>query len=119
MTTTSNVIRKVAVDEVAAEYWRSLYKDSGYGELWVREIPNRITAALNKQAKTAATTTKTSSQPRYDISPIATVVDENGVSLEGIAAIVGNPKAKFAFCIDFDHKGAVKDFVSMPVPVQE
>lgn len=107
----NQTIRKVAVDEVAASYWKNFYADSGYGELWVREIPNRITAELKKLAKTASADQKQAS-PSYELFPLATVVDSTGVSLEGIAVHtdVSGKRVRQAFVADFDHKGSVKAF---------
>ena len=100
--------RKVAVDSEAKEYWSSYYKDSGYGELWVASIRKRLTAALaQKLPKTAK---RASSQgPR--IMPIATVIGEDGVSLEGLALYqAGKSRTVKAFVADFDHKGNILAF---------
>lgn len=98
--------RKVAVDSVAEEYWSEYYKDSGYGEQWVRKIPVRIKAELRKKNASKALPGSPT------IHPLATVITDDGVSLEGIAVFPGpeqKRKAK-AFVVDFDHDGNVQSF---------
>lgn len=95
-------LKKTAVDSVAEEYWRSYYADSGYGELWVRTIPKRIKASLEKTAKVGGD---------LQISPISTCIGKDGVSLEGLV-VFPNGKKK-AFVADFDHSGKVLDLEAL------
>lgn len=107
----STGIRKEAVDSVAEEYWQSYYSESGYGALWTRSIPKRVKAELDKQQpalkQASAQASKSPSIP--EIRPIATVIGEDGVSLEGVA-IYAEPRTVCAFVVEFDHEGVVKSF---------
>lgn len=101
---TSASFKKTAVDDVAKQYWIDLFKDTNYGELWVRDIPMRVTAELKKKSKIAST------RETPEIRPLVYVIDNNGVSLEGLAVTAKSVKA---FVIDFDHKGKVRGFDSV------
>lgn len=107
--------RKIAVDSVAETYWSEYYKDSGYGKQWVRKIPMRVKAELRKLAKAA---TKTASAPLSapEIRPIATVITDDAVHLEGLAIYTSSEAKRVrAFVIDFDHNGNVQAFDSVDV----
>lgn len=104
-------ISKVAVDDVAKEFYRNYYADSGYGELWVRDIPMRVKAEL---AKKASKTASAKLAGAMDIRPLATVITDQGVHLEGIAVSgQGDAKRVQAFVADFDHEGNVVGFDSV------
>lgn len=102
---------RVAVDEEAKRYFESYYADSGYGKLWVREIPMRVQAELAKRAaKTASVAASTS------IKPLATVLTDQGVHLEGLAVSgTGKGRKATAFVVDFDHQGNVQGFDSIEI----
>lgn len=98
---TSNSQRKTAVDSTAEKYWSEYYGE--YGQLWVRKIPMRVKAALAEHAsqkKLAAV------QGEPTIAPLATVITDDGVTLEGVA--VWPNALRKAFVIEFSHEGAVK-----------
>lgn len=103
-------LRKQAVDSVAASYWEEYYKDSGYGKLWTRNIPMRLKAELAKASKTASA--KSAATEPVELRPLATVWNDEGVSLEGIAVYAGAgadaPRTMKAFSVEFDHEGAVR-----------
>lgn len=103
-----NTIQKVAVDSVAEKYWTEYFKDTGYGKLWVRKIPMKLKAELEKGPKTAS---KTSPLLPSSFRPIASVITDSGVSIEGLATYA-NKEVK-AFVVDFDHEGNVTSFDSV------
>src|SRR5687768_6626940 len=97
-------LRKVAVDSVAAEYWRSYYSESGYGEAWVKKIPMRIRAELQRKKNAADSNGKTAAATESpNIRPIATVITDEGVALEGVA--IYDSGRRQAFAVEFDHNG--------------
>ena len=100
-------MRKTAVDSVAASYWENYYKDSGYGKLWVREIPKRVQAELAKK-KTAEKTEKSAADETVTLRPIATLILDKTVHLEGLATY-GSGQVR-AFVADFDHDGNIQGF---------
>lgn len=105
---------KRAADSVAERYWSDYYKDSGYGKQWVRKIPMRVKAELNKLAKAASKTASTLATP--ELRPIATVITDQAVHLEGLAIYgSGNSKRVRAFVVDFDHEGNVHSFDAVDV----
>lgn len=105
---TTKTLKKTAVDSEAAEFWTSYYKDSGYGALWVQSIRKRVSAALEQKAPKTA---KKASGAEPRITPIATVVGENGVTLEGLAVYgQGDSRVVKAFVADFDHQGKILSF---------
>jgi len=107
-------LTKQALDSEAEKYWEDYYKDSGYGKLWTREIPKRVQAELTKQAKTAGAVSTANESPKPSITPIATVITDHGVVLEGLATYGQGPSAKSrVFVADFDHEGAVLAFDSV------
>lgn len=100
--------RKVAVDSVASDYWTSYYSETGYGALWVKEIPKRVRAALQLDKTASADST-----PALKITPIATVHGADGVTLE---AFVTLPDRKVkAVRIDFDNEGNQLSFNAVDV----
>lgn len=101
-------LSKKAVDSVAKDYWTSYYTDSGYGALWVRDIPKRVKASLEKDASLKPILEKTAAE-QLVIRPIVSVPTENGgQSLEAIAVLPN--KNRIAFVIDFDAEGNVTAF---------
>ena len=103
--------KKTAVDAEAAKYWTDYYGESGYGALWVEEIPMKVKASL-KLIQGGATKTASNASPT--ITPICTLITDDGVTLEGQAKYAGSKKTTL-FAIDFDHDGQVLDFVSSDV----
>lgn len=106
---------KSAADSVAERYWSDYYKDSGYGKQWVRKIPMRVKAELAKQARAAS---RTASKPTRapELRPIATVITDKAVHLEGLAVFgSGDSKRVQAFVVDFDHEGNVHSFDAVDV----
>src|SRR5262245_12755428 len=89
--------KAAAVDEQAKAYWTEYYKDSDYGQLWVRDIPMRIKAAFALTSKIAA-----SDEPTpiiVGLKAVASVIHADGVTLDGVATWSTGRKAGFA--IDF------------------
>lgn len=116
--TAKTAVAKTAVDASAAKYWADFYKDSGYGKLWVRTIPKRIQAALTKAAS-ATKKTANSSIGEPNLAAIATVINDDGVILEGTARwnistkTAGKSTSRLvlkAFVAEFDHEGNLKGF---------
>jgi hypothetical protein len=105
-------LRKTALDAEAENYWTEYYKDSGYGEQWVKKIPRRVASELLRRTGAA-------SQPHFalqSITPWATVVHEQGVSLEGTATVASGAKRQvLAFVADFSHEGKVLAFDATPI----
>jgi hypothetical protein len=108
MSNQNKQLTKQAADSVAEEYWTQYYKDSGYGALWVREIPKRVKAELTKQTKTASAQAP-STEPT--LHPLSTVITDKAVHLEGLAIFgQGDSRKVKAFVIDFGHDGTVHGF---------
>ena len=106
-------LSKQAVDSVAEEYWSKYYEDSGYGKIWVREIPKRVKAELEKREVVATLQLRRQAGLPEDptIVPLATTRDANSVHLEGLAVYgSGAGKKVRAFVVDFDHDGNVHGF---------
>jgi hypothetical protein len=104
----ANTFNKTAIDANAETYWIEYFKDTGYGELWVRDIPKRVKAALGNKAgqKTAAAITAS-----Y-VSPLATVITTDSVHLEGMVVSASYNRA---FSAEFSHEGELLDFVAVPL----
>lgn len=106
-------IQKTAVDAEAERYWSAYYADSGYGKQWTRSIPKRVRAELLRAAR-ASKTASTLPKEAPSIMPLATVIGESGVSLEGLAVYgQGKDRVVRAFAIEFDHDGSVTDFATV------
>lgn len=134
-------IQKTAVDAEAAKYWEQYFADSGYGAAWTKEVPRRIQAELKRfaglQAKTAgkvaasvpagkpgtapgtapvATSAVPPMQTLASIKPLATVITDAGVHLEGVAVYEsGETRSVQAFVVEFDHDGDVRSFEAVKV----
>lgn len=97
-------IPKTAADKAAKDYWTKYYKDTGYGALWVRDIPRKVKAAL------APSLSRKVASAEITIEPFTTVILDDVVVLEGRATI---GKTAHVFAADFDHDGNIRVFTSM------
>lgn len=91
-------MKKTALDESAKKYWKLLFKDLGYGEALVRDIPRRIKAALQENKKVA------SIDESADIMPVAHAMTENGAILEGLYK---DSKVRLMFQASLDKDGNI------------
>lgn len=90
--------KKTAVDEAAKRYWQDYF--SSYGEMWVREIPRRIKAALVTK-KLAAVSGEDDLDA--DIAPFGyTARSDGGVDLEGALRVADSPPRLFKASFDAD-----------------
>lgn len=97
-------LAKTAVDAAAEDYWSNYFHENGYGKLWTRKIPMRVTAALAKAASADAVT----------VAPLAFAPHDHGLTVEGICRAVTAGKASdVLFVADFDHEGNLTAFSSV------
>lgn len=100
-------VKKVAADKAAKDYWTKYFKSTGYGALWVRDIPRKIKAAL-----APAVSKKTAGLDEAEVQPIAHVITDDYVMLEGRVRV---GKQAHLFAADFDHEGNLKVFTTIQV----
>ena len=109
MSTNSSSLNKIAVDTNAEDYWTEYFKDTGYGKLWVRKIPKRVKAELLKSLSLRERTASSEAQTRF--VPLASIISQYGVIVEGIASFGEGPSRKVkAFVAEFDHNGSIEAF---------
>jgi hypothetical protein len=112
--------QRIAVDQVAEEYWKSYFKE--YGKQWVRKIPRRVAAAiataLTKDARTAGAGENTPAPPAISKATIAPLgwaqTPTGGLTFEGIfrgvAVKDGKPAHIYrAFSADFNADGELSN----------
>ena len=108
-------MERKAVDQIASSYWTDYFKDSGYGALWVRKMPMRIKAALQKDGHYTS-----GLEPEFSILGHAITAD--AVKIDGVARAVqhgasGEPvRVARSFYAEFDHKGNLHKFTSIASP---
>ena len=95
-------MRRYAVDKSAEDYWSEYFGE--YGQAWVRNIPRRVSAALQAKDTRLASA---------DIQPLGVALRaDGGLTLEGFAAArrksaSSGARHVTAFSIDFDAAGRV------------
>jgi len=94
-------MKKIAVDEAAKKYWKMLFKELGYGEALVRDIPRRIKAALVDNKKVASV------NESAVVVPVAHAVDGDNRIIEGIYS--DGAKSKLLFRASLDSRGDVTE----------
>lgn len=97
-------MNKVAVDNAAKDYWKTLYGE--YGEALVRDIPRRIKAALHANKKVASV------DESADLYPIGSARHGDGLLLEGLYK---DASKKYLFRAQLDKVGNVTELHTIEV----
>lgn len=95
-------LTKTAVDAAAAAYWTEFFSATGYGALWVKDVPKKVKACLALNLK------RTAGLDETQISGLSVVPHDLGVTIEGLASFP-NQTVK-AFVADFTHEGDIVAF---------
>jgi hypothetical protein len=100
-------MKKIALDEAAKKYWKMLFKELGYGEALVRDIPRRIKAALVDNKKVAGV------DASAVIIPVAHAVNGESRVIEGIYS--DGSRSKLLFRAALDSRGDVTDIRTIAI----
>lgn len=109
------MLKKIAVDSAAEDYWTEYFADSGYGEELTREIPRKVHAEFERGLTRAAK--KHGVNPKFSqayITPLAYQKTQSGARFEGAIALTAAAKGKpakqitRAFCAQLDASGKVQ-----------